>query len=176
MTGSSLPASRRIAVYIVAIFLMALSPPTIGEDETVTIGRHVEHRQLASSDSNKRPSALAGVSACDIQDGRRLPRVRFQAVGTEPFWAAKVEGRCVTYTTPDNQKGTRIWTRLKRGSNSFTWAGTLHGRSFGLSLMRASVRGCSDGMSDTSYDWVATTRVKGKQERGCADIPRRQQN
>ena len=55
------------------------------------------------------------VSACLIQDGGELLITPVRAIGTEPFWNAQVEGRCITYSTPDDQKGTRIWTRFNPG-------------------------------------------------------------
>lgn len=46
--------------------------------------------------ANADEAAAGDVSACLIQDGGRIPENRLHAVGTEPFWAADVQGRCVT--------------------------------------------------------------------------------
>ena len=50
-------------------------------------------------------------SACLMQDGEHLSVKSLRAVGTEPFWGARIEGRCVTYSHPENQQGTRVWTQ-----------------------------------------------------------------
>ena len=52
-----------------------------------------------------------GINACLMQDGERLSVAPLRGVGTEPFWAVQIEGRCVTYSHPDDQRGTRVWTR-----------------------------------------------------------------
>jgi uncharacterized membrane protein len=87
--------------------------------------------------------------------------------GTEPFWAARIEGRCVTYSHPDDQNGTRIWTRYTAGEGgSGTWTGALGGKPFEL---RISPRpGCSDGMSDRRYPLAAELLVGGERRQGCA--------
>ena len=69
------------------------------------------------------------VSPCLMQGTDRLRVVPLRAVGTEPFWGARVEGRCVTYSNPENQQGVRIWTRYSsEGNGRGTWVGQLGGR------------------------------------------------
>jgi uncharacterized membrane protein len=107
------------------------------------------------------------VSACLIQDGEKLRVAAVKALGTEPFWAAEVEGRCVTYKTPEDQKGTRIWTRVESGPQGPAWNGALRGRQFQLYVKPST--GCSDGMSDKTYPMDAVLRVEGETRRGCAE-------
>ena len=106
------------------------------------------------------------VSACLIQDGGELLITPVRAIGTEPFWNAQVEGRCITYSTPDDQKGTRIWTRFNAGPDGGVWVGALDGKPF--KLITRLRQGCSDGMSDRSYPLDATLTVRGQELRGCA--------
>ena len=113
-------------------------------------------------------SEPAAASACLMQDGERLSVAPLRAVGTEPFWAARIEGRCVTYMTPDDQDGTRIWTRYTAAAGGgATWAGALGGRRFELRTRPAP--GCSDGMSDERYPLEAELVVLGEERRGCAE-------
>jgi len=107
------------------------------------------------------------VSACLIQDGRRIPENPIRAVGTEPFWAADVHGRCVAYSTPENQSGTRVWTKFEGRSDEGKWTGALDGQTFVMTTRRQA--GCSDGMSDKSYPIAVTLAVRGEQRRGCAE-------
>ena len=110
----------------------------------------------------------APVSPCLMQGSDRLTIEPFRALGTEPFWSARVEGRCVTYSTPEDQQGTRIWTRYSPGANGGgSWVGQLRGKPFELKV-RAEP-GCSDGMSDKSYPMAADLTVDGEQRRGCAE-------
>ncbi|MEA3016341.1 MAG: hypothetical protein QOI38_1063 [Sphingomonadales bacterium] len=114
------------------------------------------------------PSAgAAPAGACMMQGSERLRVAPLRAVGTEPFWGARIEGRCVTYSHPEDQAGTRVWTRYAPGpGGGGTWSGALGGRPFEL---RARPRpGCSDGMSDTSYPIAVDLLVGGERRHGCA--------
>ena len=91
-----------------------------------------------------------------------------RAVGTEPFWGARIEGRCVTYSHPDDQAGTRVWTRYAPGpAGGGTWSGALGGRRFVLATRPAP--GCSDGMSDRRYPIAVELLVGGERRSGCAE-------
>lgn len=107
------------------------------------------------------------VSACLVQDGKRIPENRLHAVGTEPFWAARVEGRCVTYSHPENQDGTRVWTTFSGSADNGRWTGALDNQPF--VMVTEPQQGCSDGMSDKRYPIAVTLTVRGEQRRGCAE-------
>lgn len=107
------------------------------------------------------------VSPCLVQDGQKLSVQPLRAIGTEPFWAAQIEGRCVTYSHPEDQQGTRVWTRFTATPNGGVWTGALGGRQFELRTRAAP--GCSDGMSDKSYPVAADLLVHGEQRKGCAE-------
>ena len=107
-------------------------------------------------------------SACRVQDGAVLSNEPLKVVGTEPFWGARIDGRCVTYSTPENQAGTRIWTRYTRSANGEAWTGAYEGRPFELRARK--VKSCSDGMSDTIYPIEAELTVAGEDRRGCAEL------
>jgi uncharacterized membrane protein len=114
------------------------------------------------------PPAPSKISACLMQGKERLSVRPLRAVGTEPFWAARVEGRCVTYSHPEDQKGTRVWTRYTPGANGGgTWVGALGGRPFELRVRAAP--GCSDGMSDKNYPLAVDLLVAGERRQGCAE-------
>lgn len=105
------------------------------------------------------------VSPCMTQQGKAVT-VKLKALGTEPFWAAEVEGRCVTYKTPEDQHGVRVWTQMAKKSDGTVWNGALDARQFQLTVKPAA--GCSDGMSDRIYEMEAVLRVRGETRRGCA--------
>ena len=108
-----------------------------------------------------------GTSPCLVQDSTMLRMAPMRAIGTEPFWNARTEGRCVTFSTPEDQTGTRIWTKVGTGPMGPIWTGTFKGRPFVLRVQPA-VR-CSDGMSDKAYDWEAVLTVGGEERKGCAE-------
>lgn len=120
----------------------------------------------ASSPADPPPGAAAGVGPCMMQDSERLAVTPIRAVGTEPFWGARIDGRCVTYTHPDDQAGTRIWTRYTPSPGGGTWTGALHGQRFELRTRAAP--GCSDGMSDTRHPIAVELRVGVERRQGCA--------
>jgi uncharacterized membrane protein len=114
------------------------------------------------------PTPSAGpAGACMMQGTTRLTHGSLRAVGTEPFWGARIQGRCVTYSHPDDQSGTRVWTRYAATPGGGTWTGALNGRPFVLRTRAAP--GCSDGMSDRRYPIAVTLTVSGERRTGCAE-------
>lgn len=111
------------------------------------------------------PSGRA-VSACLMQDGERLSVAPLRGLGTEPFWSVQIDGRCVTYSHPDDQQGTRVWTRYAAGPQGGTWSGALDGHPF--TLRTRAQPGCSDGMSDRRYPFAVDLTIGGEQQSGCA--------
>lgn len=110
--------------------------------------------------------ATPQASVCRMQDGQAVTHT-LKALGTEPFWSAEIEGRCVTYTTPEDQRGTRVWTKVSENAPSIVWDGALRGKQFQLAVTPKS--GCSDGMSDKSYPMEVVLRVDGETRHGCAE-------
>ena len=108
------------------------------------------------------------VSPCLMQGADRLHVAALRAVGTEPFWGARVEGRCVTYSTPENQQGVRVWTRYSSERNGRgAWVGQLDGKKFEMRVRPEA--GCSDGMSDKRYPIAVELTVMGESRKGCAE-------
>lgn len=114
--------------------------------------------------SKSPPSGKPG--ACMMQDGKPLAVKPLRALGTEPFWGAQIEGRCVTYTHPEDQKGTRVWTRYTATVDGGRWSGSLDGSKF--ELVTRNAPGCSDGMSDNKFPIAVDLMVNGEQRKGCA--------
>jgi len=109
----------------------------------------------------------AGVSPCLTQDGRAIPANSLRAIGTEPFWGALVEGRCVTYSHPQDQSGTRVWMKFSGSAANGAWSGSLNGQPF---VMRTRPQAeCSNGMSDNRYPIAVSLTVGGEQRSGCAE-------
>lgn len=108
----------------------------------------------------------AATSPCLVQDGELLRLTPLKAIGTEPFWGARIEGRCVTYSHPEDQRGTRVWTRYSPGPDGGIWVGTLGGKPFELRTRPQA--DCSDGMSDNRYPIAVTLTVNGEKRTGCA--------
>ena len=115
------------------------------------------------------PRAPGPAGACAMQGSERLQVRPVRALGTEPFWNARVDGRCVTYSHPEDQAGTRVWTRYAAGTGAGagTWSGALGGRRFELRIRPQP--GCSDGMSDRRYPLAAELIVGGERRSGCAE-------
>lgn len=109
----------------------------------------------------------AATSPCLVQDGELLRLSPLKAVGTEPFWGVRIEGRCITYSNPDDQSGTRVWTKFNPGPQGGVWIGALRGRPF--ELRTRPQPGCSDGMSDKHYPLAVTLTVDGEHRTGCAE-------
>ena len=119
----------------------------------------------AAAEAASKPTA--STSPCLVQDGELLRTTPLRAIGTEPFWGARIEGRCVTYSHPEDQKGTRVWTRFNPGPQGGVWIGSLGGKPF--ELRTRPQPGCSDGMSDNRYPIAVTLVVNGELRTGCAE-------
>jgi uncharacterized membrane protein len=113
------------------------------------------------------PPVAAQGAPCLTQDGKPVPANRLRALGTEPFWGARIEGRCVTYSHPEDQQGTRVWAKFSGTAESGTWTGALGGKPFVLRTQPEA--DCSDGMSDNRYPIAVTLTVMGEQRSGCAE-------
>ncbi len=128
---------------------------------------------MAACSEAKRPKGDTAVATgsqihpCLMQGQKRLDAAPLRAIGTEPFWNARIVGRCITYSHPENPKGTRLWTRLSEAPDGPVWSGALDGRLFELRLSAAP--GCSDGMSDKLYPMSVDLIVGGERRRGCAE-------
>ena len=107
--------------------------------------------------SSSAPAAPAAVAL-------RLP-ARFTALGTEPFWAAKVDGARLTYTTPEDQVGRPIAVTRTPHADRIDVVGSLGGQRMTLTV---SAGPCSDGMSDTVYPFAVRRRLGDDEQRGCA--------
>lgn len=136
------------------------------------VANEVVSPDLAEPTANGAANAVANeatggkISACLMQDGEQLKITPVKAIGTEPFWGARIEGRCVTYSTPEDQAGTRIWARFNPGPDGGVWVGTFQGKPFKLiTRLRPD---CSDGMSDRVYPKEVMLTVGGEERRGCA--------
>jgi uncharacterized membrane protein len=86
--------------------------------------------------------------------------------GAEPFWGGTVTGTEIRYMTPEKQFGELISVTAAHNAEQQVYTGSLGGRPFVLTLSRGP---CSNGMSDHSYAYTATLRVRGETRRGCAD-------
>jgi uncharacterized membrane protein len=114
--------------------------------------------------------ALAGCAAVQgsapAEASFALPE-RFIALGTEPFWAAKVDGARLTYSTPLDEKGRIVAITRSLGADHATVEGALDGRALRLTVTAGP---CSDGMSDTVYPFTIARTVGDAVERGCARV------
>jgi len=90
---------------------------------------------------------------------------RFTAVGTEPFWAAQVDGARLTYTTPEDQVGQAIAIARRGERDLVELRGNLDGKPLALTV---SPGPCSDGMSDTVYPFAVVRRWGEDEQHGCA--------
>ena len=122
----------------------------------------------AAVPADSRPASSA--NACLMQGSERLNVTPLRGHGTEPFWNVRIEGRCVTYTHPDDETGnivsTRVWTRYMPGPAGGTWTGALDGQRFVLRIFAEP--DCSDGMSDEIFPLAVALTVRGELRHGCA--------
>ena len=166
---------RRANIVVVGMLLAACGQREPAEKNSVLANELEQPREVAPPIAESKDGAEAllsndatpsSVSPCRLQDGKEIGPNRLKAVGTEPFWSADVDGRCVTYSTPENQKGIRIWTKFTGTRETGEWSGSLGKDRFILATRPEA--GCSDGMSDRTYPIAVTLKIGGDERRGCA--------
>ena len=108
------------------------------------------------------PGGSAEIAADPAQTG--VPE-QFTALGTEPFWAAKVDGGVLLYQTPEDQAGQRVAVTRRVIGLRTEFSGTLGGAPLTLNVGAGP---CSDGMSDTVFSHSAGLRIGAQELRGCA--------
>ena len=135
-----------------------------GETSSPAADKSVVASRRSTNDSRQLAKAT---NACMVQNGRPLKVPPIRAVGTEPFWGARIEGRCVQYSHMEDQKGTRVWAQYTRNEEGEVWLGMLNGKAFQLQLR--SAHGCSDGMSDKRYPKSVELKIGTYLLKGCAE-------
>lgn len=124
--------------------------------------------------------ANTGAVPGDTEDKRPYDGISAQemitAVGTEPFWGAKISGGgddqpgTLLFTTPQNTVGDADGERAAvtrfAGRGGLSFSGTLSTGPFTLVITPGA---CSDGMSDNSYPFVVTMQYyQDSTLSGCA--------
>jgi uncharacterized membrane protein len=90
----------------------------------------------------------------------------FRAFGTEPFWNVQVEGKTLTYTTPEDQAGQVMQGERRAIAGGVEINGSHDGKPFLLTIAKGE---CSDGMSDNVYELAAEFRYDDMDYKGCAE-------
>jgi uncharacterized membrane protein len=109
-------------------------------------------------------SACSPPTALDDASSPAIP-ARFTALGTEPFWAAEVEGDTLLYKTPEDQEGRRVALTRRTLAGRAELNGALADEPM---VLRVFAGPCSDGMSDTVYPYSAEMRLGRQRMNGCA--------
>ena len=109
----------------------------------------------------------------DAPQGKRaageenLPMNAWRAFGNEPFWSVRLEGNTLVFSTPEDQAGKTMQGRRVPSLIGVVYMGTDDaGREFNLDIQPGQ---CSDGMSDNTYQHVATFIYGDTTYRGCAE-------
>ena len=159
----------RAALPAAAAFMAACSPEPAREpaNETAPAASETATGSNAGASPPSASPSAPQAHPCRVQDGKPVEAVNIRAIGTEPFWGARTDGRCVTYSTPEDQAGTRVWAKGQFGPDGTVWKGALRGKAFELTVR--PMRDCSDGMSDNRYPLEARLLVDGEERRGCAE-------
>lgn len=166
----------RDRIVLAAILTLASCAKTEGANESlaanaVNVPSQAAARGAAPASeagaANPSDSAAEHVSPCMLQDGTEVDAISVKGLGTEPFWAVRTKGRCVTYSTPEDQAGTRVWAKVESRAQDTVWTGALRGKPFRLAVKQKP--GCSDGMSDNVYPMEAALNVDGEVRTGCAE-------
>lgn len=122
------------------------------------------------------PAALAGCSGAgderlpgNLQDTRPFAGIgeeeEIRLVGTEPFWGGSIADGVLTYSTPENQQGTRVAVSRFAGRGGISFSGESAGAKVDVAVTPAP---CSDGMSDRTYPFSVTLQWGAEQRTGCA--------
>jgi uncharacterized membrane protein len=84
--------------------------------------------------------------------------------GTEPFWGGEVDGKTLTYKTPEKPDGEVIMVERFAGRGGLSFSGVLEGAEL---EMMVTPLDCSDGMSDRTYPFTVTLKIDDETRNGC---------
>lgn len=91
-----------------------------------------------------------------------MPEASYRAVGTEPFWVLKLDGRQMVFAEANS--GIPVIEPQPRPIHGF--AGDIYqGKRIGLNIVHG--QRCSDGMSDRVYPDRVQVRIDGRSFEGC---------
>jgi uncharacterized membrane protein len=135
---------------------------------------------LAACPAPQPPAAPAPIADAPVHDAvptaKRMagsesadPLWIFRAFGTEPFWNVQVEGKTLTYTTPEDQAGQVMQGERRAIAGGVEINGSHDGKPFLLTIAKGE---CSDGMSDNVYELTAEFRYDDMDYKGCAEAPK----
>ena len=127
-----------------------------------------------TADATIPPTPASGVPVADeVPQGKRaageenLPMNAWRAFGNEPFWSVRLDGDTLVFSTPGDQAGKTMQGRRVPSLIGIVYMGTDDaGREFNLDIQPGQ---CSDGMSDNTYQHVATFIYGETTYRGCAE-------
>ncbi len=89
----------------------------------------------------------------------------FRALGTEPFWSARVDADKLSWSTPEQPEGVTVPVKREDIAGKAVLSGEVGGKALVLEVRAGS---CSDGMSDTVYPLTVIRRLGNDTQRGCA--------
>lgn len=92
------------------------------------------------------------------------PDEELRFLGNEPFWGGSVRGTTLTYSTPENQKGSQVEVKRFGGRGGLGFSGALDGKSFDMTVTPGN---CNDTMSDRTYPFVVMLRLGADTRQGC---------
>lgn len=122
--------------------------------------------------TNPPPPATGGPPTNEVPQGKRaageenLPMNAWRAFGNEPFWSVRVDGDTLVFSTPEDQAGKTLQGRRVPSLVGVVYMGTDGDVEFNLDIQPGQ---CSDGMSDNTYQHVATFIYADMAYRGCAE-------
>ena len=107
----------------------------------------------------KRSILFALLAACAAAPAPALAAEPYRAVGTEPFWSITVDGRRMTYESPERRFSVRAPRPRETGDGQI-----YRTRRITLHIWHGE---CSDGMSDRRYAQTVRAVVDGRTLNGC---------
>jgi uncharacterized membrane protein len=92
----------------------------------------------------------------------------FDAVGTEPFWAARIRADGITIMQPDAQPVIAPNQAPRMAGPQAVWASMAGDEPVLVAMVEQD---CSDGMSDRVYPYAVELQLGDQTFIGCADRP-----
>lgn len=156
-TIRSLPA----LALMVTVSLAACSP----EPATGPTGVAGESAAAVEADSMPpaEPPAPVATEAAAVMPAPVPPS--FRAIGTEPFWSARVDVDKLSWSTPEQPDGLVVPVKRQDVEGKAILSGQVEGKAL---VLEVNAGPCSDGMSDTVYPFTVTRRLGNDHQRGCA--------
>ena len=156
--------TRAIVVCVTVFALCACQPAAPGKGSGLVPPADAPANPTEPAGAPDSAPAAAPVEAPTLEGA-------LDANGTEPFWSMKIRRDFIALSRPDETDVIAVNTGVRMQGVAGVWQTTTVAKGEDLTVTMVPAegpKGCSNGMADKSFPFVATVVLGGVTLKGCA--------